>query len=105
MHINGSGPINQFLKTAANEQQDKDQASNKQGNPQQGVADQVTLTGKASQLQSIEQALVSQPVVNTQRVEQVQDVVNAGKLDMNPAQIADKMMNFEGALNGARTGT
>ena len=104
MHINGSGPITNFIQGAANDQQDRQQ-SNQSNTPSQGLSDKVTLTGAASQLQSIEQTLVNLPEVNAQRVEQIQGIVNSGKLNTNSAQIADKMVNFEDALNGARTGT
>lgn len=77
---------------------------NQQASVTTGQSDMVTLTDAAAHMQRIEQAITAQPVVNSQRVEQLQQAVNDGGLKRDPAHLASRMLNFENALNNARSG-
>lgn len=67
--------------------------------------DTVTLTDTATRLQRIEQMLVTQPLPNDQRIEQLQQTINQGGPKISPVDLAAKILNFENDLNNARTGT
>lgn len=58
----------------------------------------VTLTDMAQQLRSIEQNLASQPVVDSQRIEVIQQSLLDGHYDFNAERVADKFINFENQL-------
>lgn len=58
----------------------------------------VTLTDLAQQLRSIEQSLASQPVVDSQRVEAIQQSLLEGQYDFSAERVADKFLRFEGQL-------
>lgn len=68
------------------------------GKPAAGHSDQVSLTDKASQLNALEKHIAELPVVDTQRVEQIQRAIAAGNFEIQPARIADKMLAFEAGL-------
>lgn len=58
----------------------------------------VTLTDLAQQLRSLEQSLQSQPVVDSQRVDEVKQALLNGKDDFNAERVAEKFARFEGQL-------
>lgn len=60
--------------------------------------DQLNLSSKASQLQALEAQVANLPVVDTQRVQDVQRTVATGSYTIEPAQVADKMLTFEAGL-------
>ncbi len=62
-------------------------------------ADKVTLTDTAAKLKSLESELSSQPVVDNNKVKNVQTSIQSGTYKMDPERIADKMINFESAFN------
>ncbi len=68
--------------------------------PQAG--DQIRLTGDAQRLKSLEQTLVSRPVVDSQRVSAVRDAIANGTFTVEPGRIAEKLLGLEQALSGTR---
>lgn len=107
MQIDSSGSVASLIQGA--KEGGKPQQQTAGGNTQHtttttGKSDMVTLTDAAAQLHRLEQAIASHPVVNTQRVEQVQQVVSDGGFKTDPAQLATKILSFESALNSARGG-
>lgn len=67
------------------------------GRPSTG--DTVSLTDTASQLRKLENSLASLPVVDAQRVERVKQAIADGNFQIDPVQVADKMLSFERALS------
>jgi negative regulator of flagellin synthesis FlgM len=65
------------------------------------TADTVSLTDTAARLQSLENSLASLPVADPQRIESVRKAINEGTLNINPEEVAEKMIDFEAALNKA----
>jgi len=63
------------------------------------TADTFSMTGKAAQLQQLEAQISSLPVVDTQRVGEVQHALATNTMEVNPARVADKMLNFEAGLD------
>lgn len=63
------------------------------------AVDTVNITSAASQLQSLEKQLASLPVVDVQRVDSVKREISNGTFEINPAQIADKMIQIESAIS------
>lgn len=58
-------------------------------------ADSVSLSSTASQLQSLESQLASQPVVDMQRVNSVRHDIATNNYNIDPMAIAEKMLQFE----------
>lgn len=87
------------------------QAADKVGNPNnngygtantaRGSADTLSLTNKATQLQELEARIAELPVVDTQRVQDVQHALATGTHQIEPARVADKLLSFETGLNTA----
>lgn len=69
-----------------------------QGNPQ-GGSDTVNFTQRASQLEQLERSVSSLPVVDTQRVESIRKAIADGSFEVDPARTADKLVQFEEALD------
>ena len=65
---------------------------------QSSAADTVSLSDNAKQLGQIESKVSSSPVVDTQRVEAVKQAISEGSFEIDPAKIADKLMQFESML-------
>lgn len=59
------------------------------------LSDKVSLTSTAAKLKALEQQLTTQPDVDMRKVSEVQTAIANGNYDVNPQNIADKMMNFE----------
>ena len=64
--------------------------------------DQLQLSNQAAQLQALESQIANLPVVDTQRVQDVQRTLATGSFQIQPAEVADKMLQFEAGLDKAR---
>ncbi len=64
------------------------------------TSDRVSLTSSATLLQDLEKEVATMPVVDTQRVEAVQMSLATGTFEVDPGRTADKLIEFEFALNG-----
>ncbi len=72
------------------------------GSPPVSAQDTVAITAAADTLNGLEQQVSSLPVVDLQRVSQVRGIVDQIQNSSNFSQMAEKIMNFESALNRAR---
>jgi negative regulator of flagellin synthesis FlgM len=61
-------------------------------------ADQLKLSDQAAQLKAMEAEIANLPVVDTQRVQDVQRTLATGSLDAEPAQVAHRLLTFEAGL-------
>ncbi|MDO7710324.1 MAG: flagellar biosynthesis anti-sigma factor FlgM [Pseudomonadota bacterium] len=70
----------------------------------QGVAvnssavDTVSLTDTATQLRSLQQTLADAPAVDTDRVSALKAAIEEGSYNVDPAELANNMINFEQQL-------
>ena len=67
--------------------------------PSGSSSDKLSLTSTAVQLRALEDQITELPVVNTQRVEEVQRSLATGSFQIDPARVADKMLQFEAGLS------
>lgn len=106
MQIDSSGSVASLIQGTkeGGKPQQAQTANTQQTLTKTEQGDTVTLTDSAAHMQRLEQAIATQPVVNSHRVEQVQQVINDGSLKIDPSQLADRMLSFESALNNARSG-
>jgi len=63
-----------------------------------GGSDEVKLSNQAAQMQALEAEIANLPVVDTQRVQDVQRTIATGSFQIEPAEVADKMLTFEAGL-------
>jgi negative regulator of flagellin synthesis FlgM len=75
-----------------------EQTSTQQESGKSATADTVSLSDNAVQLGKLDNTAVSTPVVDTQRVEQVKQAIKDGTYEVDPAKVADKLMQFESIL-------
>ena len=61
--------------------------------------DTVSLTDTATHLKSLEKQLASQPVVDKERVEAMKQKIASGSFRVDPARVAEKMLNLEGMIS------
>lgn len=104
MQVDTSGTISSLLQGTKEGQstQVEQQTQAQQQSQQTRQTDTVTFTQAAAQLAEVEQHIKSASVTDTQRIEQVQAAIKSGSYQPNPAQVADKMLSFESALNSIR---
>lgn len=69
-----------------------------QAGTQAASNDTVKLTDAAKQLSELENAVKDASSVDTQRVEQLRNAVNEGTYEVNPTQVAQKVLQFEAYL-------
>lgn len=62
------------------------------------AVDTVSLTDTATQLQSLQQTLADAPVVNNDRVSALKAAIAEGSYNVDPAELANNMINFEQQL-------
>ena len=60
--------------------------------------DTVSLSDKAVQLGKLDNSVITAPVVDSQRVEQVKAAIANGSYEVDPVRITDKLMQFESML-------
>ena len=63
--------------------------------------DQLQLSSQAEQLKALEAQIANLPVIDTQRVQDVQRTMATGPFQIEPAEVADKMLQFEAGLSKA----
>ncbi len=61
--------------------------------------DQVSLTDSATRLRELENEVSQLPVVDAQRVAEVQRSLSIGTYQINPSDVADKMLSIEKAMS------
>ena len=99
IEINGIPPSK--VPSSSDESQVKqtvEQTSTQQESGKSSNADTVSLSDNAVQLGKLNDTVKSTPVVDTQRVEQVKQAIKDGSYEVDPAKIADKLMQFESIL-------
>lgn len=99
IEINGIPPSK--VASSADDSQVKqtvEQAPTQQESGKSTTADTVSLSENAVQLGKLDNNAVSTPVVDAQRVEQVKQAIKDGSYEVDPAKIADKLMQFESIL-------
>lgn len=99
IEINGIPPSK--VSSSADDPQVKqtvEQTSTDQESGKSSTSDTVSLSDNAVQLGKLDNTAVSTPVVDTQRVEQVRQAIKDGSYEVDPAKIADKLMQFESIL-------
>lgn len=60
--------------------------------------DTVSLTDTATQLQSLKQTLADVPVIDSDRVSAIKAAIAEGSYHIDPAELANNMINFEQRL-------
>jgi len=60
--------------------------------------DQVSLTDSASRLRELENEVSQLPVVDTKRVTEVQRSISIGSFQVDPSQVAEKMLTMDKSL-------
>lgn len=65
-------------------------------------ADKLQLSSQAAQLQALEAEIANLPVVDTQRVQDVQRTLATGSFQIVPARVAHKLLTFEAGLGRAQ---
>jgi len=64
-------------------------------------SDKLSLTSEATQLRALEDEINALPAIDTQRVQEVQRSLATGSFQIDPARVADKMLQFEAAVDNA----
>jgi negative regulator of flagellin synthesis FlgM len=57
--------------------------------------DTVSLTDTAARLRELENSLAKMPVVDSQKVESIQQAIANGSYEMDSGRVAEKMLRFE----------
>ena len=105
IEIRGSGgrPPQEAIEAA------KSQASGNNNAPARSAAgssskggDEVKLSNQAAQMKALEAQISRLPVVDTQRVQEVQHTLATGSYEIEPARVADKVLSFEAGLGKAQ---
>ncbi|MEE9343544.1 MAG: flagellar biosynthesis anti-sigma factor FlgM [Gammaproteobacteria bacterium] len=58
-------------------------------------ADFIEITESANFMQALENKISDQPVIDSQRVRELKQLIETGELHVNPERIADKMIDME----------
>ena len=70
--------------------------------PSSSGSDEVKLSNQAAQIQALEAEIANLPVVDTQRVQDVQRTIATGSFQIEPAEVAQKLLTFEAGLGDDR---
>jgi len=73
-------------------------APSQQETGKSSTLDTVSLTDTAAMLQKMEAAMAETPVVDTQRVEDIQNALENGTYEIDATRVAEKLLSFEARL-------
>jgi negative regulator of flagellin synthesis FlgM len=93
--VHGSPDDTQLKQTA-------EQPTVKPESGKSSSSDTVSLSDNAVQLGKLDSSIVATPVVDVQRVEQVKQAISNGTYEIDPAKVADKLMQFESILKSEK---
>ncbi len=62
------------------------------------TSDTVSMSESAVQLGKLQNSVLSMPVSDNQRIEQVKQAISDGSYEVDAARVADKLMQFESIL-------
>ena len=62
------------------------------------AGDSLRLTGEATSLQTLQRELAAAPAVDSARVEQVKQALESGSYKIDPARIAERMLDMDRLL-------
>lgn len=65
-----------------------------------GSTDTLSLTGAGTLMQKLDAAIAAAPAVDMERVNRIQQAIENGTYEIDPARVAEKMLAFETALYG-----
>ncbi len=101
IEINGNNrpPVNTGEASATKYPKNDNSSTNKPLGGTPSRADSFSLTHRATQLRQLEAQIAQLPVVDTQRVAEVQHALATGTLEIHPARVADKLLSFEVGLS------
>ncbi|MEE4245829.1 MAG: flagellar biosynthesis anti-sigma factor FlgM [Kangiellaceae bacterium] len=66
------------------------------------IDDSVSLTSKSSQIKALIGQMMSAPVVDSSRVDPIKQKIDDGRYEIEPEQVANKMLDFEISYSRAR---
>lgn len=70
----------------------------KTGGAAAGALDTLSLTDTGALLQKLDAAIAATPVVDMARVHRIQQAIENGTYEIDPARVAEKLLAFETAL-------
>ncbi len=76
----------------------KQQGGSSNATGKSSTGDTVTLTSISKQLKGLEESIAELPVVDTQKVEAIKAAIDNGTFEIEPSQLATKMLAFESRL-------
>lgn len=100
IEINGltSSKAHELADDTQLKRQSTEQTGSQEESGKSSTLDTVSISSNAAQLGKLDNTVVASPVVDTQRVEQVKQAISNGSFEIDPAKIADKLMQFESIL-------
>ncbi len=96
---NGRPPLGTTETSQSGGVRNDSKESGATGKTTRTAVDTFQMTDRANRLQQLEQEIASQPVVDSQRVQEVQRALATGTLEIDPARVADKLLRFEAGLD------
>jgi negative regulator of flagellin synthesis FlgM len=67
-----------------------------------GASDTVLLTETAAKLRRLEEALADIPVINAEQVDAIRDAIAEGRYEIDPGRIAERLIQLENLIYGAK---
>lgn len=77
----------------------KNAVSHPSPTPKKAPSDSLTLTDSAINLKKLEESIAHLPIVNMQKVEEIQNKIKDGSYSINPDKIAQRFIEMEIALS------
>jgi len=104
MAIEPTGPSTTNINTSSGSSQTTDVKTdaldkNKNKSVNNTTADAVTLTATAQMLKALEEKLAAVPEVDSERVAQLREAINAGQYKIDAESTAEKLIDFEKSLS------
>lgn len=87
----------------SNEQVDNQPAGNQATQGGQARQDEVSISSRAADLQSLERRIQQLPDVDMSRVEQLRERINNGEYQVDARRLADRIADFEQTLSASST--
>ena len=94
-----NGPTDGTIRVISN-RAEKPQTADSAGaqTKEQSAGDAVSLTDVAAKLQALEKAVAASSAVDPGRVAALREVINSGNYEIDPQQIAEKLLDLEAKL-------
>ena len=100
--VGGGAPLNPAQQQVQSSEVRENERPAEERREREAISDRVTLTPQAQRLKDLENQVSRLPVVDQAKVERIRNEIAQGVYQVDPQRVAERMIQFESQVFGAK---